>query len=325
MSDAPETIPTPALLEAKLEAAQSAATADLTALLGKAVEFLDPEIATIETSDVADSDAPVIHQLCQSTGTPPYEIHIVIPRPEAVQLAALQMGEEADEGREFDAEVRAAFGVVTKLILSTHLAPLEEDGVPEAEAKDAREIPEPASDPTWIIGERFVRVRYRLVIEGQPDGRCDILWPSGDATVAAEAGDGGVLCVFSDDEDEQVALEDLAAELDWPVSLLAPHQTREEWQESFDHAIAIVVPWQLGGRAGLDLAESFLGDPVTSQIPVLLSSEAPTEFMVRSALRAGAHSFLIRPYRADELRARILGSSSPAETDEGEPANEDAA
>ena len=62
------------------------------------------------------------------------------------------------------------------------------------------------------------------------------------------------------------------------------------------------MPWEVGGRAGLELLEVLQRDPDTSEVPLLMSSDALTRAMVWSALRAGARSFLMRPYEEEELR-----------------------
>jgi len=83
-------------------------------------------------------------------------------------------------------------------------------------------------------------------------------------------------------------------------------------------AAAVVVAWDCGACAGLDVAEAILG--AADAPPVALGAEAPTRPMVELAVRAGARGVVRRPYDAGELRRRLLdGPGRPAPDEDGAP------
>ncbi len=278
-------------------------SADLTALLGREIGLCPSGVERIVADRVADSDAPIVHQLCRASGGLEADVHVLVPRPEANRLASLQLGNDDEDPPDapLDGEMRAAFQVVTKLVVGALENVLREEGVDvSVEMRDAREIPEPASDPTWLTGEQFQRVRFDLAMEKLPEGRIDLLLTL-EGAAAAAGGPGSTILFLSDRDAERESLEELAEALGWPVSVTAPDRLDPACVAD---AGAIVVPWVVGGRSGLEIVESLAGDG--GERPVLMAAEKPTRTMVVAALRAGAASFVQRPYEGEELRRRIL-------------------
>jgi two-component system phosphate regulon response regulator PhoB len=69
----------------------------------------------------------------------------------------------------------------------------------------------------------------------------------------------------------------------------------------------LVVDWNLPGMSGLDLCRTLRKGDRTSTVPVLfLSANASSRDMVE-AFASGADDYVVKPFRAPELGARIFG------------------
>ncbi len=296
-------------------------SADLTALLGREAELKPAGVESIGSDQVCTDDDPIVHQLCRAGGSFTGDVHVLLPRPDACRLAALQQGAEGDDvpDASLDAEARAALQVAVKLFVDGFAARLcEEDVETSIDLKDAREIPEPASDPTWLPGESFQRLRFDLALERMPAGRIDLLVDADGGAVGSDGPGSGILFVAGRESEGQT-LEGLASALGWPVSIT----TLENLAEApVSDAGAIVIPWQVAGRAGIELAEDFSRQPATCEIPVVMAAERPTRPIVHAALRAGARGFTTLPYDGPRLRAAILRARG--EAPEAPPAAETA-
>ncbi len=301
-----ETAPDAEFLACIAEKIAESCTADLSALLGRSIEMRPAGVEQLELASVCERDDPIVDQLCRTEENPGADLHLLVPRSFAMRMAALQMGESGDgvDDAELTPEVHAAFQVVMKLVASNLSAVFEETGHPSIAAQDSRVIPEPASDPTWLVGERFLRLRFDVDIEPLPSGHLDLLL--GDSSDPADSPAGGCTIYFLADPDEEpLSLNDIGVALGWSVGVIAPERVRDTCEGLFPNAGAVVVPWEVGGRAGLELVDVLRRDPQTAEVPLLMSSEAPTRAMVWAALRAGAQSFVMRPYDGEELLARL--------------------
>ena len=69
----------------------------------------------------------------------------------------------------------------------------------------------------------------------------------------------------------------------------------------------VLVDWNLPGMSGLDLCTCTRRDPELRQVPVCFVSSLCCQSEVRAALDAGASDYVAKPFRAPELKARILG------------------
>jgi two-component system phosphate regulon response regulator PhoB len=69
----------------------------------------------------------------------------------------------------------------------------------------------------------------------------------------------------------------------------------------------LVVDWNLPGMNGLGLCRALRASARTATIPVLfLSANASSQDMVE-AFESGADDYVVKPFRAPELGARIFG------------------
>ena len=75
-------------------------------------------------------------------------------------------------------------------------------------------------------------------------------------------------------------------------------------QRSFD---VIVVEPALDGMNGLELCRRMRAEPELSSLPILVLGSHTSERDIREAVCAGADDFVAKPFRAHELRARVLG------------------
>jgi len=93
-----------------------------------------------------------------------------------------------------------------------------------------------------------------------------------------------------------------------PVRALAPAALAPAALAELARAAAVVVAWDLGGRAGLDLLDALARAGGASQPRLALAADGATRAMVVAAARAGARGFLSRPYDVDELAAFLEGA-----------------
>lgn len=91
-------------------------------------------------------------------------------------------------------------------------------------------------------------------------------------------------------------------------------------RRSFD---VVVVEPALDGMSGLDLCRRIRTERGLTSVPVLLLTSHTCGRDVREALCAGADDFVAKPFRAHELRARVLGLLQRVKTAElsGRPAS----
>jgi two-component system, OmpR family, phosphate regulon response regulator PhoB len=69
----------------------------------------------------------------------------------------------------------------------------------------------------------------------------------------------------------------------------------------------LVLDWSLPGMSGLDLCKKLRGEPRFGSMPILfLTSHSSGDDLV-TAFDAGADDFVAKPFRAPELKARVLG------------------
>ena len=263
-------------------------------------------VESLAREELIDGDDPLVDLSCWIQGADAgLDVHVLVEREDALRLALLQQGEDPAGAAEapFDAERCAAFQAASRGLTDALGEALEAAGVGALEARDAREVPEPLSDPGWLIGSRFTALSFSLEIEGLEAFRIAVLLPDGgDSELLAHRN----LFFLSDAQTLPEQLEELAGELGWE---LAPLELAtllgETAAEELAEATALVIPWQVDGRAGLELAEALRSRSETAALPLLMASHAPSRAMVMAALDAGVESFVTRPYRAEELAQRL--------------------
>jgi CheY-like chemotaxis protein len=285
---------------------------ELGRVLGKAVDVAFGEVSALAAAAVADDDEPIVDQILRAGGETPRFVHAVLPLPGALALAALARKLEGAELESalrgsFDAEIREALAAPMSALADAVQRVLGGRGLAALVVQDVREVPEPVSDSSWLEGEGFLRARFRLALEGASESRIDLLLPDA-ADEASDSEANRCVCFVEASERERRALAELARGLGFRPLGLEPAELLGEPDERLLGAAALVVPLDLGGAAGLELVETLADDPRMAGVPIVAAGERPTREQVWAALRAGASSFVVRPYEATELRRRILAA-----------------
>jgi two-component system, OmpR family, phosphate regulon response regulator PhoB len=119
------------------------------------------------------------------------------------------------------------------------------------------------------------------------------------------SGEGAHLLLVDDDPDIRQVV---AAMLDSVGLVVSSVETAEEaltevGTNAFD---LLVLDWNLPGMSGVDLCKALRRDPATSHLPILfLTANASSQDMV-DAFACGADDYVVKPFRAPELGARIF-------------------
>ena len=69
----------------------------------------------------------------------------------------------------------------------------------------------------------------------------------------------------------------------------------------------VVLDWSLPGMSGVDLCKKLRGDKRFGSLPILFLTAHSTSDELITAFDAGADDFVSKPFRAPELKARVLG------------------
>jgi CheY-like chemotaxis protein len=279
----------------------------------------------ISHEGAAQEGEPVAHARYRALGEGAEAIHFVVPVVDAVTLAALLLGLEKEQIREkrsseLDGESIDALGDALKLATSLLARQLSERGAfPGLECEQSlAEIGAPLAEGAWLDPGRYLRARFTLGLDGFPDGRIDVLFAESFVANWTQQAFGGAdraaspVAIVDPDPDAPQQAEALAGFLRRPVVHVDPTALAARDPEAVERvgsAGVVVVAWDLGGRAGLELVETLRRDARTRDARLALASEAPTRGMVEAALRAGASSFLAKPYDAEELRRRLLATA----------------
>lgn len=109
--------------------------------------------------------------------------------------------------------------------------------------------------------------------------------------------------VFLDPELGSEAREAVATSLGCEAWVIDPEDLDPALHLEADRAF--VIPMSLGTQSGLDLVEALRRREHGADVAIAVADEQPTRRKVIAALRAGASTFLHRPYDADEVRERL--------------------
>jgi CheY-like chemotaxis protein len=135
------------------------------------------------------------------------------------------------------------------------------------------------------------------VIASQRDVAAERGWaPSGETAV-------GHVLIIEDDDDVRAVERFVLQRSGWVV---AEASTGEQGLEMASAAMpdVIICDQGLPGLSGIEVIARLAGDPGTAMIPVVLVTAMSHTSDVISAMRAGAHDYLVKPFDNVELDSR---------------------
>ena len=114
------------------------------------------------------------------------------------------------------------------------------------------------------------------------------------------------ILVVDDDRDTQRMLRELLESAGYAASIVA--SAEEAFDRLRDMQVDLVVlDWSLPGMSGIDFCKRIRRDSVMSRLPVLFLTAHSSSHELVTAFEAGADDYVRKPFRALELKARILG------------------
>ena len=309
---------------------------ELCALVGVELSVKGPSIEYLDRASALDCKTPIGHTRCTSGSNSEQKLHLVMPSAEAITLAALMMGQDEQsvkEAREasLEGDILETYVEIMNLAVSVLGRVFSEDfGLPSLDNEVTQEVASPSDETEAIEGDEFLVARYRLIISGFDNGRMDILFAldvaeqwfgtqsaagaAGTESCGEEADSASTADIAEEIEsvavidpilEERQKAEELEEDLDFSILALDPQDVDPEDFDELAEAGAYFVEWDLGVRSGLEVLEALRADERTLGKPIVMASAAPTASMVKTALAAGADGFIHKPYRADELKARL--------------------
>ena len=201
---------------------------------------------------------------------------------------------------------------------------------------DEQDLPMPngvvdLADGTWIVaqicaGEESTALAARVVdhggelrcafedrdwsaLEHFADGNGPPSLPpsrSSQPSMSVEAPPDSHLLVVDDDAELRVVITSLLQSAGFRTTAVGSAEEALEVlrRETVD---LLLVDWSLPGMSGLDLCSITRRDPGLAQVPVCFVSSLCCRSEVAAAFGAGASDYVAKPFRAPELKARILG------------------
>ncbi len=293
-----------AALLAKQAGFAEALAAELGARLGRSFGFRHAPLQNVGVLEIADSDDPIVHQKLRFTEAEGF-VHLVMPRRDGALIAALERRLDGDalnaaRDAELDAEDTSALAQVMDSVLDVLKRSFEGANLPPLAVDAAVVVASPQSEPTWIDDAFYVRMRYAMTVEGFDEGRLDFVFSQGD--LAADAPRGQSVCFVTLGEAERKKLAELESALGWPIVTIEPRELAKPLDDRVLDATVIVLPLDLAGRSGLELAESLARNPRLEKLTILVAAPRRTRALLLAALRAGARTLVAHPYQAEELR-----------------------
>ena len=74
----------------------------------------------------------------------------------------------------------------------------------------------------------------------------------------------------------------------------------------------IISDWHMESMTGLDFLKRVRADPNYQRVPfIMVTSEAKTQFVI-AAKQAGADGYIVKPFSAETLMAKIAGALQPS-------------
>ncbi len=67
----------------------------------------------------------------------------------------------------------------------------------------------------------------------------------------------------------------------------------------------VLLDWNMPNMNGLDCLKAIKADPTTKAIPVMMVTSEAEKSKIIEAVQAGASNYLVKPFDADSLKAKI--------------------
>lgn len=126
--------------------------------------------------------------------------------------------------------------------------------------------------------------------------------PSGDV----ETPPGTRILIVDDETETQQVLTRLLETSGYSVAAVGSAEAAFDTLRSAPVDLT-VVDWNLPGMTGLDFCRRVRKDPVLAAMPIFFVTANASSSHLVQAFEAGADDYLTKPFRAPELRARMLG------------------
>ncbi|PVY96510.1 ATP-binding protein [Actinomycetospora cinnamomea] len=276
-------------------------------LLSNALKFTVEGRVTVRLE--AAADAAVLHVTDTGVGIPADELPRLFERFHRVAGGRARSGEGSGiglalvrelvalHGGEVSAESETGAGTTMTVRVPFGRAHLPADQVTE-DPDDTADVPPPPS----AEAESFVSEALRWLPDAEQSADAPPAAPADGARSATGAAGGRVL-VADDNADMRAYLQ----------RLLAPqHEVRlaADGEEALQAALAdppeiVVSDVMMPRRDGLSMLAALRDDERTSRIPVLLLSARAGQEAAVEGLAARADDYLVKPFTAPELRARV--------------------
>jgi two-component system phosphate regulon response regulator PhoB len=119
-------------------------------------------------------------------------------------------------------------------------------------------------------------------------------------------GEGSRVLLVDDDPDLRDVVAAMLEAVGLTVSAVGSAEEALELSR-LDPPNLLVLDWNLPGMSGLDLCKLLRADAALRHLPLMfLTAHSSTQDMVE-AFAAGADDYVVKPFRAAELGARIFG------------------
>ena len=280
---------------------------ELSARLGRELALEADAVQRLGVLELAPSDDALVHQrLGFSSGEG--ALHVLLPVRTAALFAALEQGAsgealEAALAAEPDAAALSALTQVMESVADVLRRNFEDAGLPALAVGEAKLVAKPQSDPTWIEDELYARLRLYASSEGLERSPFDFVLRQAD--LAGAPASARAICFIAVGDAARKRLSGIEGELGASAALVEPAELAKGLDARVLEAAAVVIPWEVEGRSGLELAEALAREPGLAAAAIVLASPRPTRGQLNAALRAGARALIADAFDAGAIRAAV--------------------